>query len=143
MGEGDCNSDTSCKGRLRCGTDNCVGESFDKTDDCCFDPFPTTTTTQKPTRVTEIIDCKAMEDAQMLIRNNKIAFGCDIGSPTISLDTCSQISCLEDVIKEIGACRRESNEMDCQSLEKVSTAIMTVTEHYCGVSAHTNITWFF
>jgi len=140
VGEGDCDSDTNCKGRLKCGINNCVGESFDETDDCCFDPLPNTTnqkpynpttTNQKPNPGTAI-DCKAMEDAQLIIRNTRIAFGCGIGNPTISLNTCSQISCLEGIIKEIGACAREAEKMDCQSLERVSTAILTVTERYCG-----------
>ena len=35
IGEGDCNSDSGCKGDLVCGTNNCVGDGFDPTDDCC------------------------------------------------------------------------------------------------------------
>ena len=34
-GEGDCDSDADCKSGLVCGQDNCVGSSFDSTDDCC------------------------------------------------------------------------------------------------------------
>ena len=29
LGEGDCDSDTSCLGELKCGSDNCLGEEFD------------------------------------------------------------------------------------------------------------------
>jgi len=139
LGEGDCDTDTSCEGKLKCGTDNCIGESFDKTDDCCYDPFPPTT--RKPSLVTSImgpgIDCKAMIDSQLIIRNTRIASGCDIGNPTISLNTCSQISCLEDIAKKSGTCARQSEKIDCQSLEKVSTAISTVTEHYCDKGGRT------
>ena len=144
IGEGDCDNDANCEGRLKCGTNNCFGEGFDLTDDCCYDPFPTTTTTQKPNPETDNpgpgIDCKAMEDAQLIIRNTRIAFGCDIGNPSISLNTCSQISCLDNIAKEIGSCARESEKMDCQSLEKMSAAISTVTEQYCVASTSTTTT---
>ena len=45
VGEGDCDSDIQCLGDLKCGEnnnfdDNCVGEGFDATDDCCYDPNP-------------------------------------------------------------------------------------------------------
>ena len=33
-------------GLLKCGSDNCVGENFDATDDCCYDPTSTTTQLQ-------------------------------------------------------------------------------------------------
>ena len=49
LGEGDCDSDTSCAGVLECGSDNCVGESFDASDDCCYDPTSTTTTRTRHT----------------------------------------------------------------------------------------------
>merc|ERR1719495_2334895 len=38
-GEGDCDEDSECRGNLRCGTDNCYGEGFDDTDDCCTRPW--------------------------------------------------------------------------------------------------------
>jgi len=38
-GEGDCDEDSECRGSLRCGTDNCYGEGFDDTDDCCTRPW--------------------------------------------------------------------------------------------------------
>ena len=47
-GEGDCDHDGDCLSGV-CGTDNCVGEGFDSTDDCCIGPFPTTTTTTTTT----------------------------------------------------------------------------------------------
>ena len=34
-GEGNCNNDNVCKGNLLCGNNNCVGSTFDSTDDCC------------------------------------------------------------------------------------------------------------
>ena len=34
-GEGDCDWDSECWGDLVCGDDNCDGEGFDDTDDCC------------------------------------------------------------------------------------------------------------
>ena len=34
-GEGDCDKDDDCKSGLVCGTDNCVGDSFGSTSDCC------------------------------------------------------------------------------------------------------------
>jgi len=34
-GEGDCDSDSDCQNGLTCGLDNCVGDSFEETDDCC------------------------------------------------------------------------------------------------------------
>merc|ERR1711962_840414 len=37
-GEGDCDYDTDCQNGLTCGLDNCVGDSFDETDDCCEGP---------------------------------------------------------------------------------------------------------
>merc|ERR1719150_3046153 len=37
-GEGDCDHDGDCLSGV-CGTDNCVGEGFDSTDDCC-EPSP-------------------------------------------------------------------------------------------------------
>jgi len=37
-GEGDCDTDSHCAGDLVCGKDNCVGEGFDKSDDCCYQP---------------------------------------------------------------------------------------------------------
>ena len=33
--EGDCDSDLDCKEGLVCGADNCVGSTFQPTDDCC------------------------------------------------------------------------------------------------------------
>jgi len=35
-GEGDCDYDSHCVGDLQCGKDNCQGDTFDSTDDCCF-----------------------------------------------------------------------------------------------------------
>merc|ERR1711872_439455 len=37
-GEGDCDSDSDCQRGLLCGDNNCKGNSFDSTDDCCFKP---------------------------------------------------------------------------------------------------------
>merc|ERR1712141_576402 len=39
-GEGDCDFDTDCSEGLICGENNCEGETFDDTDDCCVDPDP-------------------------------------------------------------------------------------------------------
>ena len=36
--EGDCDDDADCQSGLVCGTDNCVGASFQSTDDCCTAP---------------------------------------------------------------------------------------------------------
>ena len=36
-GEGDCDLDSQCRGRLKCGDNNCAGLTFDTTDDCCWD----------------------------------------------------------------------------------------------------------
>ena len=39
LGEGDCDKcdkDSDCLPGLKCGVDNCVGDSFQPTDDCCF-----------------------------------------------------------------------------------------------------------
>jgi len=35
VNEGDCDSDSDCQEGLVCGKDNCVGDTFDSTDDCC------------------------------------------------------------------------------------------------------------
>ena len=34
-GDGDCDTDDDCLGSLYCKKDGCVGDGFDKTDDCC------------------------------------------------------------------------------------------------------------
>ena len=36
MGEGDCDHDDDCAGNLLCGDNNCVGLTFDGSDDCCY-----------------------------------------------------------------------------------------------------------
>jgi len=130
-GEGDCDTDSQCSGSLECGTDNCVGINFDPTDDCCYDPNPSTaapvTTTETPFQP----DCKALKDAEELMRNTRIAYGCDVGNPDISLDSCSQISCLEDVLKKSATCTRGPEQMDCMSLQKVSTSIEALNDRYC------------
>ena len=130
LGEGDCDSDTSCLGELKCGSDNCLGEEFDETDDCCYDPRPAsvTTTTEKPGTG---IDCKAMGDLIEIMRNTRIARGCYADNTTISLDTCSMISCHAQILKKSDACGREPEQGDCDSLEKVSVAIAAVIEQYC------------
>ena len=132
LGEGDCDSDTSCLSNLRCGVDNCVGEGFDQTDDCCYDPepFPVQTTTKKPKPEADI-DCKAMEDLKEIIRNAKIVRGCDTETPIFNLATCTKISCFQQILKETDTCGEESERSNCNSLEKVSEAIRTVTEAYC------------
>ena len=33
--EGDCDADSDCQAGFICGSDNCNGDSFDDTDDCC------------------------------------------------------------------------------------------------------------
>ena len=38
MNEGDCDSDADCEAGLVCGQDNCRGDGFDDTDDCCYVP---------------------------------------------------------------------------------------------------------
>ena len=45
VGEGDCDKDTECKGKLKCGSDNCKPctndldcSKFEDDDDCCYDP---------------------------------------------------------------------------------------------------------
>ena len=133
-GEGDCDNDDHCSGSLKCGKDNCVGPNFDRTDDCCYDPVPTTTTTtttttKPPTPLS--IDCKAMGDAEKIIRNTRIAYGCDLGNINISLNTCLQISCLEDIQKKSSACARGDDKMNCDSLEKVAKTIANVQAKYC------------
>ena len=35
-GAGDCDSDSDCFGDLRCGSNNCQGEGFEESDDCCY-----------------------------------------------------------------------------------------------------------
>jgi len=35
LGEGPCNNDDQCSGSLRCGTNNCVGNTFGTGDSCC------------------------------------------------------------------------------------------------------------
>jgi len=37
INEGDCDSDIHCAGTLICGNDNCEGDGFDGTDDCCYE----------------------------------------------------------------------------------------------------------
>ena len=34
--EGDCDNDDECAGNLKCGSDNCIGDAFEHTDDCCI-----------------------------------------------------------------------------------------------------------
>merc|ERR1712198_765865 len=34
-GEGDCDSDDDCANGLKCGSNNCRGSGFDRSDDCC------------------------------------------------------------------------------------------------------------
>ena len=43
-GEGDCDSNLDCENHLLCGSNNCDQKNpgFDRTDDCCYDPTPTT-----------------------------------------------------------------------------------------------------
>jgi len=36
-GQGDCDVNSDCKGDLSCGTNNCIGDTFDDNDDCCVD----------------------------------------------------------------------------------------------------------
>ena len=38
LAEGDCDWDSDCASNLVCGTNNCVGSSFEPTDDCCTLP---------------------------------------------------------------------------------------------------------
>ena len=139
-GEGDCDTDDHCSGSLKCGTDNCIGDTFDATDDCCYDPNPTTTTTQPPAPTTTLVhqwsptlpvDCKAMADAEKIIRNTRLAYGCNLGEAKISLDTCAQISCLEEIQKKSAACAKGDNKMNCDSLEKVAKAIAAVQAQSC------------
>ncbi len=33
--EGDCDSDDHCAEGLKCGRNNCIGDTFDDSDDCC------------------------------------------------------------------------------------------------------------
>ena len=42
LGDGDCDQDSDCQAGLRCGEDNCA--QFDDTDDCCYDPDPSSVT---------------------------------------------------------------------------------------------------
>ena len=78
--------------------DNCEGRTgYDSTDDCCYDPNPATKpppTTPKAV-IPFPIDCKAMRSAENIIRKTRIAYGCNIGNPTISLAQCSEVSCLK------------------------------------------------
>ncbi len=39
IGYGDCQSHNDCQAGLRCGSNNCVGQSFDSQDDCCAQPI--------------------------------------------------------------------------------------------------------
>ena len=130
LGEGDCDSDSSCAGNLKCGTDNCVGEFFDATDDCCYLEKPETT--EKPNPLIDIdgsaIDCKAIDDAQLILRTTRLAYGCN---PAIGQKTCSKTSCLQDILEKSSDCARESEKLDCPSLEKVSAAFSTLSKEYC------------
>ena len=51
LGDGDCDQDSDCQAGLRCGEDNCAqfahqwaNAQFDDTDDCCYDPDPSSVT---------------------------------------------------------------------------------------------------
>ena len=35
LGEGDCDYDEVCEGELVCGSNNCIGEFFSSSNDCC------------------------------------------------------------------------------------------------------------
>ena len=39
LGDGDCDDDHDCEEGLICGIDNCIGDQFDATDDCCDDAY--------------------------------------------------------------------------------------------------------
>ena len=131
VGEGDCDFDSHCAGGLKCGVDNCGGSGYDSTDDCCYDPNPATKpppTTPKAV-IPFPIDCKAMRSAENIIRKTRIAYGCNIGNPTISLAQCSEVSCLKGI--QTGACDREDDKMDCSSLERVANAMDAVCNQFC------------
>ena len=36
INQGDCDYDYECSGDLRCGTDNCIGQGFPSSYDCCI-----------------------------------------------------------------------------------------------------------
>ena len=36
INEGDCDTCSQCSGDLVCGNDNCQGDTFEATDDCCM-----------------------------------------------------------------------------------------------------------
>ena len=153
MGEGDCDRDSHCASGLKCGVDNCEGRTgYVSTDDCCYDPNPATKpppTTPKAV-IPFPIDCKAMRSAENIIRKTRIAYGCNIGNPTISLAQCSEVSCLKvktntnkkQIQKrqklicclqgiQTGACDREDDKMDCSSLERVANAMDAVCNQFC------------
>ena len=74
-----------------------------------------------------------LEHLAVLIRSTRLPDDCDIGNPASIENTCSQIFCLEDIVKKSGACDGESETKDCLSLEKVSATLSTVSKQYsCG-----------
>jgi len=79
LGDGDCDSDTDCIGRLKCGSNNCgdfhdltwwrwwylPSNGFDGTDDCCYDPAPDTPPTLFRENDTAVQEAAAAEWAML------------------------------------------------------------------------------
>ena len=73
-----------------------------------------------------------LEHLAVLIRSTRLPDDCDIGNPASFQDTCSLISCLQDILRRHGACETELEKtgQDCLSLDKVSAALSTVSKQY-------------
>ena len=73
-----------------------------------------------------------LEHLAVLIRSTRLPDDCDIGNPASFEDTCSLISCLQDILKRHGTCDTELEKTgkDCLSLDKVSAALSTVFKQY-------------
>jgi len=142
VNEGDCDNDAECAGNLVCGHNNCGGSpGFDDTDDCCeIDPKFTTTTTTTPTTTTTRPKpnpfkeeyCTGVEKAYQIMSTTAEALGCsfdDIGGRATSSASCSDISCLIDIMK-LPSCSK--TPADCKTLASILKSMTLAGVKFCG-----------
>jgi len=127
--EGDCDNDDQCAGNLKCGKDNCVGEGFDGTDDCCYEGGK------------EILNCEAILDAAQFIYHLTVWQKC-ASSPAaypgifdFSDNTCSPSSCVELVLLS-PLCQNFPPATNCSAWEKTAQQLVNIATEYCSAGSN-------
>jgi len=152
VNEGDCDNNDQCSGNLQCGNNNCIGEGFDSTDDCCYgsDPVPAPTgppvSIPAPGNTTIQVTCDQIKNMHLALAYARIARHCPerpaSGDQTecdrrllLDLTTCSNVTdqnCFFQLIADEEVCFPVDGSDDiCGALDRIINFVFFARQAFC------------